>query len=528
MYNIGTVSTLIMYYMKHYLLKISFLLLFLFNAIQGYAYDFEVNGIYYNVLSAKERTLTVVANSDVPYNQLVIPEEVEYNDIKFTPVKIQLNRSIVPTITIPSTIKEIDGVVSSGIIRNIDIYISDLAAFCKIKFTNENLFRYNLYLNNKLLTDLVIPEGIDSLGRNFFDCISIKTLKLPSSLKYIETWGFGGCLNLKSIIIEEGLPYISQGLFSNCDSLESISIPQSVTSIRNAAFSGCNNIDHLDLSNNLRYIDGWLGGFKKVKTLTIPESVFYIGSDAFYVMSELTELHFNGNSLSMGSGAFSSASSLKNIYSSQRQPQDFNDDVFPQMTYLFATLYIPSGTKELYLSKSGWSNFSNIVELDTLDTWDSLSDVLDIKLKSINETSSWSYSKTLSYDITNLSEDTVPILSVIANDTTSNKNVYGDDLSRFIYNSGYVISLNPSQSTNYSIEFTTNCSPIVTWYYINNNTLYLKDTSSKLTSTNINTLKYYPESSSIYSLDGKKHETLQRGINIIVGTDGKSKKIMVK
>ena len=68
------------------------------------------------------------------------------------------------------------------------------------------------------LTEIVIPDNVTSIGSQaFYNCVSLRSLKLSKSLKTIDSYAF-----------------------SNCNLLTSLTIPDSVTSIGNGAFGGCN------------------------------------------------------------------------------------------------------------------------------------------------------------------------------------------------------------------------------------------------------------------------------------------------
>lgn len=55
--------------------------------IAGYAYDFESEGMYFNIISASDRTVSLTYK-DENYNtysgDVVIPGSVIYNDMEFT------------------------------------------------------------------------------------------------------------------------------------------------------------------------------------------------------------------------------------------------------------------------------------------------------------------------------------------------------------------------------------------------------------------------------------------------------------
>ena len=83
------------------------------------------------------------------------------------------------------------------------VYITDIASWCGIKFSNTNAgkcyanpltYAEILYLNGKKLQDLVIPEGVTSIGDYAFNsCKSIVTVNIPESVTSIGLYAFSGC-----------------------------------------------------------------------------------------------------------------------------------------------------------------------------------------------------------------------------------------------------------------------------------------------------------------------------------------------
>lgn len=56
----------------------------LFFGLSTYAYDFEVNGIYYNITSDKEVEVTTPENPDEYSGSIIIPETVTFDGIKYS------------------------------------------------------------------------------------------------------------------------------------------------------------------------------------------------------------------------------------------------------------------------------------------------------------------------------------------------------------------------------------------------------------------------------------------------------------
>ena len=146
------------------------------------------------------------------------------------------------------------------------VYINDIAAWCNITFwgffsrSNPLTYAKNLYLNNEIVTDLIIPDSVTSIGSYaFYDCTSLASITIPDSVTSIGDLAFCGCTSLTSATIGNSVTSIGEYTFCNCTSLTSITIPDSVTSIGGCAFEGCTSL----------------------ASIIIPDSVTSIGDGAF-------------------------------------------------------------------------------------------------------------------------------------------------------------------------------------------------------------------------------------------------------
>lgn len=154
------------------------------------------------------------------------------------------------SVTIPDSVTSIDNCAFEGCSNLNAVYISDLAAWCEIKFgsfgANPLSNAHNLFLNGDLITDLVIPDIVTSIGhRAFSDCGSLTSVMISKGVKNIDYFAFSSCKNLKSVTIPENVTSIDFSAFYGCSSLTRVMIPNSVTSIGSGVFENCENITEI-------------------------------------------------------------------------------------------------------------------------------------------------------------------------------------------------------------------------------------------------------------------------------------------
>ena len=247
------------------------------------------------------------------------------------------------------------------------VHISDLAAWCNISFdsteANPLIYANNLYLNEVLLQELIIPEGvteISSFAFSFFK--TLKSITIPSTVESIGDDAFYNCTglteivfnavnaeilsnggtffnagsnsegidvvfgetvvtipdylffsaiyppNIKNVKIGSNVTSIGQYAFSDCSGLTEISIPNSVTSIGESAFSGCSSLTSIDIPNSVTNIGDYsFSGCSSLTSITIPSEVTSIGESAFSDCTGLTEICYNAAEVILSNNTFSNA-----------------------------------------------------------------------------------------------------------------------------------------------------------------------------------------------------------------------------
>ena len=81
----------------------------------------------------------------------------------------------------------------------------------------------DLYINNELLTDLIVPSGVSKINDYaFYNCASLLTVTLPAGVTTIGEKTFDYCYDLNNISIPSSVNNILSGAFLNCESLSNI------------------------------------------------------------------------------------------------------------------------------------------------------------------------------------------------------------------------------------------------------------------------------------------------------------------
>lgn len=83
-------------------------------------------------------------------------------------------------------------------------------------------------------------EAVVAISDGAFNNSSvIKSVTIPSSVKYIGVSAFSCCTNLKTVVMEKGIKSIGDYAFYCAEKLNGAELPESLTTIGKSAFEGC-------------------------------------------------------------------------------------------------------------------------------------------------------------------------------------------------------------------------------------------------------------------------------------------------
>lgn len=102
--------------------------------------------------------------------------------------------------------------------------------------------------------EIEVPQGIVTIGESAFQGNFIYSVKLPESVKEIQSFAFYNCQVLKSVEFGNGLEKIGSNSFARCISLKTITLPDSVKSINLGAFHNCISLEEVYIGSAIRYI----------------------------------------------------------------------------------------------------------------------------------------------------------------------------------------------------------------------------------------------------------------------------------
>ena len=128
-------------------------------------------------------------------------------------------------------------------------YNGNIEQWCGIAFgnnySNPIYQSHNLYVDNELITNLIIPETVAEIKNYaFVRATCLETVEIGSSVASIGNYAFSECGSLTGdLIIPNSVISIGESAFNRCNGLATITIGSAVTSIGSSAFVGCSDID---------------------------------------------------------------------------------------------------------------------------------------------------------------------------------------------------------------------------------------------------------------------------------------------
>lgn len=424
------------------------------------------------------------------------------------------------------------------------------------------------------LKSIQLPTSVVEFGnRAFCRCQGLSSLVIPSGITKIGEGAFSGWSNLMSIEVEDGnVVYDSR---DNCNGIietatnklivtcKNTVVPNSVTAIGAYAFAGSTWLEHVNISKNISSIGLWaFYDCPNVISVTVEkDNPKYDSRDNCngIIETSANTLAFGFGSTqipttvtTIGTAAFSAATGLKSVtipFGIERISSAFdecklfvvmaknpktqiNDNSFPVATFMHAILYIPVGTRSDFVYGGEWYRFYNIKE-------------------SVTETDDLSYTRvytlmdaqTLEFAVYDSVNDVIDrasdYWSIDESAPSSSWQVVNNNGQKFLYNIGakqyaFINHEGKMVLSDAAIPVTIEDSKdgIVIggnvhtkWHFVVNDRLKI---DKQVTGIEPVADACHHTGNTIYSLNGQKKRQLQRGVNIVRNSDGKTKKVVFK
>ena len=296
--------------------KLSSLFMAILAATCLWAYDFEAGGLFYNVISDTiPYTAEVTNHPGFPYKiaSATIPEKVNYCDITYVVKRI-----------------------GAGAFE--DCYA---------------------------LTSVTIPNSITSIESFAFkNCQSLNSINIPQSVVFIKPTAFSnsGIYNDESNW-EDSVLYIGDCLIQAKRGLTgSYIVKEGTRLIINEAFAGSNLTD-ITIPNTVTDIGVGAFQYSALTSIIIPNGVTKIWAGAFHHCTSLKSVTLPNSITQIQRDAFRDCTALTTVVCEAVQVPDCQHNIFANIPFLEATLYVPKESLEDYKSAIYWKDFGTILPI---------------------------------------------------------------------------------------------------------------------------------------------------------------------
>lgn len=380
-------------------------------------YDFYVNGIYYHLTGSNTVEVSYATTSYATYkltetvsDYLEVPSTVTCQGVTYNVTGVRENAfrksEINNYIELPNSVTSIG---DRAFYQCKTLSIGHRSALSSVGIY---AFAYSTMETTSPLDMDTIPTGV------YYNCPNLSMISLGSKVKYIRAYAFNGCpLSLIDCASLPDPPTCQSTTFSDYTATVVVPNPSSMAKYKAANYwknftnfrcqrdydfvinNVCYTIiadkkvqvTHANISGDILIpatvvYDGVTynvtaigdrafyspeqanklrsGGTTDIKSVTMPNTITTIGSEAFAYCEGLTYIVIPSSVTSIGANAFYDCTNLGYVFCYSPTPPTIQSTTFSDL-YSLATLVVPNDKRSSYMAATYWKNFQYIKTINT-------------------------------------------------------------------------------------------------------------------------------------------------------------------
>lgn len=250
------------------------------------------------------------------------------------------------------------------------------------------------FKSHAFLYNVILPEGLRTIGREAFEYAPLKTINFPSSVENIGNWAFSNTSLGEVDLSETAVTTLEGRVFYYCKGLKKLLLPQKLVSINDYCFEHCSSLEYsLELPETLRTIRTCAFNSTPVTIPHFPKNLTWIGESAFSSGLRNVSVVLTSPKLTIGQSAFRNCRNLKTvelpvgvsslngdcfwsspietlILRSATMVNNNNSQIIADASRAGITLIVPSYLVNTYKLDPYWYNFGEIKGFSTAEVTD--------------------------------------------------------------------------------------------------------------------------------------------------------------